>query len=272
MNQVQGGGIIYTDEMSNEFTLVRSTSYVVIAETSKRFGGVWFAAKKNSKKYAAKKAIDWLIANKRMPANGAVSFPKQDVPLVTDHTHSTSKNIQNETDTNDTFAAIVPHMAHKLGLKQPRYVYKKSSLNEPYVDAYADFDDPTIAPVGKVFGVFGKKKARDEVAKKVFVYLKDVEQTRLAVAGVKVDITDEQHEATSTEQINSHEADSKLANIDTTLEYEIDGQKCNQYVGAAASPKTSSFHCVHAQLQFEGFVNTFRLANSCYKFRLRPYD
>lgn len=49
-------------------------------------------------------------------------------------------------------------------------------------DGYADFGgDPRIdGKVGEVKNVHGKKNAKDEIARRVFSFLKDIERQRLA--------------------------------------------------------------------------------------------
>jgi len=159
----------------------------VITESSQQFGGntISFANKKNAKRYAAKKAVDWLIENKYMPADGSIKFPKAPppppAPKVKRAETSTSGSGSSSAGLPTTTAASqVPILCNTLGFTAPRYTLTQENKAVPLYDGYADFQgDPRIdGPVGKVMGVFGQKRAKEQIAEQVLSFLKDIERQR----------------------------------------------------------------------------------------------
>jgi hypothetical protein len=164
---------------------------VAISETLEEFGNsptvgdlkaITFSNKKNAKKFAAKKAVDWLIANERMPNNGDVKFPKvPTLPPVAKTKSRAPLSSQDSEDNQDNVAAQVPQLCYQLGFNVPRYNLTQAAPNSPLYDIYADFgDDPLIeGKVGEIQNVFGKKNAKEQCARRVFSFLKDIQRQRL---------------------------------------------------------------------------------------------
>jgi hypothetical protein len=152
----------------------RFITTVAISETSQQFGGnaISFSNKKDAKRYAAKKAIDWLIENQYMPSDGSVKFPK--VPQV-----SAASSTSRETKSK-SFAAQVPELCIKLGFTIPTYKSGQPIPPAPYYDMYADFGgDPRIeGKVGEVFNIYGQKNAKEKCAEKVLSFLRHIEKQR----------------------------------------------------------------------------------------------
>ncbi|KAE8451230.1 hypothetical protein EG329_004394 [Mollisiaceae sp. DMI_Dod_QoI] len=163
---------------------IRFRCFVSIQGFPEKFGGshfetepqnVSFSTKKYAKRYACKQAVDWLIANKHMPGDGTVKFAKPALPPPSPQVSSQGLS----------FTAQVPILSHRLGLQSPQYILSPASdvLNCPLWDGFADFaGDPRFGDEGKVGhvkGVFGKKNAKEEIAKNVHAFLKGVEADRL---------------------------------------------------------------------------------------------
>jgi hypothetical protein len=169
---------------------------------------VSFTNKKTAKQHAAKKAIDWLIENGKMPSDGSTTFPKvsiappqntvqspvQKLPQPNPQPqlqkrHSSSSNeatpsILNQpmrTPSSPSYPQLIPPLCHKLGINVPAYKFSAAQPNSPLWNAYADFQgDPRIdGPVGEVKNMFGKKNAKEEVSKEVWLFLKSIERQRL---------------------------------------------------------------------------------------------
>lgn len=151
---------------------VRFTTIVTIKESDQRFGhDVSFSVKKESKHYAAKKAIDWLIMNGFMPSDGTVKFPKPLLP----HVPLSKENKP------PTFASQVPDLCARLGFDCPKYEITKSSPHvESLHDGYAHFNgDPRVeGRVGECKNIYGKNKCKEMVAEEVLTFLKNIEKHR----------------------------------------------------------------------------------------------
>ncbi|POS85286.1 hypothetical protein EPUL_003686 [Erysiphe pulchra] len=120
-----------------------------------------FSAKKPAKQYAAKKAIDWLIKYNFMAADGTTHFSRLSNPQG----HSSFSK--------ESIASQVPDLCRRLGLNPPRYVIEPIVPSSPMYSGYADFgNDPRIKSfIGQVTGIYGRKNAKDHVAKEVVIFL-----------------------------------------------------------------------------------------------------
>ncbi|KAH8658659.1 hypothetical protein BGZ60DRAFT_383316 [Tricladium varicosporioides] len=151
---------------------VRFKTIVTIKESDQTFGeDVSFSVKKESKHYAAKKAIDWLIMNKFMPSDGTVKFPKPLLP----HVPISKENKP------PTFASQIPDLCARLGFDCPKYEINKSAPHvESLYDGYAHFNgDPRIeGRVGECKNVYGKHKCKETIAEEVLTFLKNIEKHR----------------------------------------------------------------------------------------------
>ncbi|KAH8801139.1 hypothetical protein F5882DRAFT_167609 [Hyaloscypha sp. PMI_1271] len=75
-------GLDYKEENLNS-GIIRFAYTIEIEESTQTFGGadLPFSNKQDAKQYAAKKAIDWLIANNHMPSDGSARFSKPPPPM-----------------------------------------------------------------------------------------------------------------------------------------------------------------------------------------------
>lgn len=206
-----GTGLDWTESVEVN-PLPRFSCVLVIHETLNRFGYetigstpklVSFGNKKTAKQYAAKKAVDWLTTNEYIPKDGAARHKSVPVPLpkkvkipppkpkvkaqqtpaaaITNCPGSPSSPLPNTPPGQTTFAGRIPELCHKLGINIPTYKFHQATPGSPLCDAYADFgDDPSIeGKVGQVMNIFGKKNAKEAVAKIAYAFLKDIERQRL---------------------------------------------------------------------------------------------
>lgn len=157
----------------------------VLAESPQPFGDdVSFSRKKDAKQYACKKAIDWLIENKFMPADG-VKFPKAKpaVPVPVAKPKGTAGSPLASAST--TYAGQIPALCNLLGFTPPTYVITRVSENAALYSGYAHFNgDPRIdGKVGEVSEVYGQKNAKEMIASELFSFLKDIERQRSQPVG-----------------------------------------------------------------------------------------
>jgi hypothetical protein len=159
----------------------------VIVESPEKFGDhVSFGNKKDAKKYAAKKAIDWLIANNYMPSDGSVKFPKPPTPVQVAQPRKPKSVSPSEpsipTDGTPTtkYTSKVPGLCTKLGFPPPRYeITRANAADHSFWNGYANFSDTRIeGRVGRVFNVWGKTNAKEQCAEIVYSFLKDIERQR----------------------------------------------------------------------------------------------
>lgn len=157
----------------------RFTCTVVIRETTLHFGAgsVNFGNKKTAKQYASKKAIDWLIANKFMPAGGSVKFPKASKAGPAQPKASASPSGEKP----KSFASQIPDLCTRLGFDVPIYEITKAQEGVSLYDGYAHFSgDPRITgKVGEVSNIYGQKKAKELIAQELLSFLKDIERQRM---------------------------------------------------------------------------------------------
>jgi hypothetical protein len=174
-------------EATIEKGIVRFAFTVKIAESPQSFGGeaLSFSNKKDAKKYAAKKAIDWLIANRHMPSDGSVKFRKAPTRIQAQLKKCKSVSpSESGTPTDGTppvkYTTKVPALCTKLGFPPPKYEITRAKADDhSFWHGYADFNDPRIeGKVGRVFNVWGQKNAKEQCAEIVYSFLKDVEKQR----------------------------------------------------------------------------------------------
>ncbi|EKD19147.1 hypothetical protein MBM_02384 [Drepanopeziza brunnea f. sp. 'multigermtubi' MB_m1] len=159
---------------------------LAISESEETFGNdtgglttkaISFSSKKLAKKYAAKKAVEWLIENGHMPADGGVKFPKVATPPVP------AARPKSPGGGTTSYTTRVPEICSRLGFTPPRYNITSAvkDMPGPLWDGFADFGgDPRIeGKVGQVTNVFGKKNAKEEVAKLVYSFMENIERHRL---------------------------------------------------------------------------------------------
>lgn len=183
----------------------------ILAESSQPFGGTAsFAKKKDAKQYASKRAIDWLIENNFMPANG-VKFPKPKAVIQTvPNPKVTSSKVASiaivkvnditpeppaPTPKATSLAGKIPELCTRLGFTVPRYEITRVSEQAPLYSGYAHFNgDPRIeGKIGEVKDIFGQKNAKEMIAETLHTFLKDIERQRMAA----VDNTDNPEADTS---------------------------------------------------------------------------
>lgn len=173
---------------------MRHTCIAIIPESVQKFGeGFSFSNKKNAKKYASKKAIDWLITHNYMPADGTVKFPKvqqlpqlppkpnTSVPPLAVSVPSPAASISSDAAKTKSWASQVPELCTRLGYDIPTYEITKTSETEAFYSGYAHFggDPRIVGKFGPVQNVYGQKRAKEEIAKELVSFLKDIERQRL---------------------------------------------------------------------------------------------
>lgn len=146
---------------------MRFTCTVTITESPTPFSDstVTFARKKDAKQHAAKKTIEWLIANNHMPANSSVSFPK---PVAVPAPAAGAK-------TKDTLSRSqqVVELCLRLALNLPTYRLEPQEACPAMWSGYAHFNGDPRMPgrVGEFSNIFGRKNAKEECAKGVLELL-----------------------------------------------------------------------------------------------------
>ncbi|KUI62151.1 hypothetical protein VP1G_09297 [Cytospora mali] len=169
-----------------------------------------FPRKKEAKQYAAKCAVEWLIAHSFMPSNlKDVTFPKGRVlpslsssfvkpstegsngaltPPAQKRQSPPKETTSDVTDFNDDGLAATKRVATlcpQLGLRPPRYVISVSASGaDGCYDGYPEFGhDNSSVPrgLGHVKNVEGQEKARQEVASLVLDHLLPLQKERQAL-------------------------------------------------------------------------------------------
>jgi len=147
---------------------------VVISESQTPLGDgtVSFARKKDAKQQAAKKTIEWLIANNHMPADGSVSFPNP-VVILPPATGAKTKD-------SPSCSQQVAELCLRLALNLPTYRLEPQEACPSMWNGYAHFNgDPRMpARVGEFSNVFGRKNAKEECAKDVLELLHGIAAER----------------------------------------------------------------------------------------------
>jgi hypothetical protein len=191
--------LIYTEEVV-PLAKPRFVCKINIYESPHSFGGnVSFSNKKDAKKYASKKAVDWLVGNGFMPTDGSVRFPKpaSATPAVIKAIGGvTLSPTASPKLAGNSYAGQIPALCSILGLAPPTYVVTKDRENAAFWSGYADFGGhPMIdGKVGEVRSVFGQKNAKEQIATEVFSFLKDIERQRI---GLEDDIDDRKRKRSS---------------------------------------------------------------------------
>jgi hypothetical protein len=160
---------------------------------------VSFSNKKDAKQFAAKKAIDWLIANNHMPSDGSARFPKPPPPMQIPQSKKSKPVSPSDPNTPSAegtvkYTTMIPPLCNKLGFSPPRYEIEKVN-NTAFWSGYAFFpDNPIIeGKIGEVSNVYGKDNAKLEIAEVVYKFLKDIERQR----GEQLDIDDRKRKRSS---------------------------------------------------------------------------
>jgi hypothetical protein len=114
-----------------------------------------------------------------MPADGSVKFPKV---VQSPAERRSSSGLLAPQPTPTSYAGQVPGLCHRLGFSIPKYEINPVAPNTALYDAWADFGaDPRIeGKVGEIKNVYGKKNAKEEVARVVISFLQDIERQRMA--------------------------------------------------------------------------------------------
>ncbi|KAG0651849.1 hypothetical protein D0Z07_1332 [Hyphodiscus hymeniophilus] len=186
------GGLTYAEQVVGSAP-ARFTCTALILESSQHFGKlISFSNKKDAKRHASKKAVDWLIENNYMPADGSVRFPKAAPPPVVkvlgpiqaanrSPVGVPSSRVATSTSTSTSYAGQVPELCNRLGFHPPTYEITKDSENVAFWSGHAHFGgDPRIeGKVGEVKSVFGKGNAKEQIAMEVLSFLRDIERLRM---------------------------------------------------------------------------------------------
>ncbi len=183
--KAEDGGLRYIDASNHDKHFPRFSCKVLIYENPQAFeDNITFTSKKSAKQYIAKKTVDWLIANKFMPADGSARFPKVRQPNIqADPSPTTGSSARSSSRSPPgtppiSYTSLIPELCIRLGFSPPKYVTNLE--NSPFTDMYADFGgDPSVnGKVGEVKNVFGRKNAKQQCAALVYKFLKDIERQR----------------------------------------------------------------------------------------------
>jgi hypothetical protein len=182
-------GLIYDETEHKTLAGPRFRCSVKILEGDQKFGdpNILFTRKKEAKQYASKKAINWLIEYKYMPADGSVRFPKPVVqPSAKVIGPQVPKSPAAKSPKGPSFASQIPDMCFKLGFNQPKYEIEKTCDTPALYKGYAHFQgDPRIvnSKIGEVTDIFGKSRVKEAIAEEVLSFLKDIERQRIETNG-----------------------------------------------------------------------------------------
>lgn len=151
-----------------------------------------------------------------MPDDGTVKLPKASAP-VTAATPATPATPARPTaqitakpatseHTTPSFTSKVPEICARLGFSPPRYDLSQVVEGGPLWDGFADFgaDPRIVGKVGEVKAVFGKKNCKEEAAKLVYAFMKDIERQRMAAS--EEDDKKRKREPTSSPEIHTKAA------------------------------------------------------------------
>lgn len=160
---------------------------VRIIEANHQFGDptLGFSVKKQARQYASKKAIDWLIFARKMPADGSVKFQKPSQQAQVPNSKIIGPKIPPNVKPKSkvTIAGQVPEMCIRLGFGMPTYKIESIApdMKLPMYKGYAFFPGE-VKIQGKIGElaepVHGQKAAKEEIAKVVLSFLKDIERQR----------------------------------------------------------------------------------------------
>ncbi|OCK84527.1 hypothetical protein K432DRAFT_288747 [Lepidopterella palustris CBS 459.81] len=145
-----------------------------------------FANKKGARFNAAREAVEWLRAEGFFPESGPVRKKK-----ANGNNPGSSTSGEGKIDTTGgSYAQKVAALALTLGLLTPEWRFAPPDPRAPgfcTVAAYFPHSPNHAGPIGEVRHVFGKKAAKEECAKKVLTYLKDLERERTEFAHSMLD-------------------------------------------------------------------------------------
>jgi hypothetical protein len=167
-----------------------------------------FNRKKDAKQYAAKLAIEWLVANGYMPDDGNVSFPKvrplQPQSASISASASANNNPANAASSSSTpasasastparpassptesFPQRVAMLCTSLAISPPTYKLVPHSEFPAMYSGYAVFENSplVIGKVGEFHNVHGKRNAKEVCAEKVVGFLEGIVKARRGEAG-----------------------------------------------------------------------------------------
>lgn len=134
-----------------------------------------FAGKKQARAAAAADAVRFLIAEGKLDAEGS-TFARKKAKLsagIMGHKFDPAEQ-SFKLGTESTYGQKVSDLAPLLGLSTPQYHLTPESLNAPnLLSGYATFTNSSHLPgqIGRVRNVFGKKGAKEAVAKEVWTVM-----------------------------------------------------------------------------------------------------
>ena len=137
-----------------------------------------FSSKKAARANAARVAVEHLIEIGELNPNGSPTKARKKTKL------GASVRIQGkglEVKTGSTYAQKVNDAYSLLGLQTPQYVLAAASASAPSIfSGHASFpNDPELPKeIGEVRNVFGKKNAKEEIAKGVWEVLRKLAEKR----------------------------------------------------------------------------------------------
>ncbi|KAI9777543.1 MAG: hypothetical protein M1839_008837 [Geoglossum umbratile] len=148
---------------------------VIDKRVSAPFGGRYtkFPSKRAAKTNAAREAVEWLTANNFMGPQGPPTKKKRKGGSISQVAPESGMIVEIKRTAN--FAQKVCELCPMIGLPPPEYRLLPDTNFESMYSGAAFFKDPIIPyePIGEVRNVYGKKKAKEEIAKGVLAFLKE---------------------------------------------------------------------------------------------------
>ena len=137
-----------------------------------------FSSKKAARANAARLAIEHLIGNGELNPNGSPTKARKKTKLGA---AVRSQGMGLEVKRGSTYTQKVNDAYSLLGLQTPQYVLTAASDLAPSIfSGYASFPNEPGLPkeIGEVRNVFGKKNAKEEIAKGVWEVLRKLAEKR----------------------------------------------------------------------------------------------
>ncbi|KAL2059691.1 hypothetical protein ABVK25_000984 [Lepraria finkii] len=136
-----------------------------------------FPSKKAARSNCAREAVEHLISEEQLNPDGSTKARKRAKPGTAGHIQDSGLEVKKGTSYTQKVQDICP----LLGLTSPQYILAPASNLVPNIlSGYASFPNQPGMPkeIGEVRNIFGKKNAKEEVAKGVWEVLQALAQKR----------------------------------------------------------------------------------------------
>ncbi|KAE9988774.1 hypothetical protein EG328_007378 [Venturia inaequalis] len=132
-----------------------------------------FGSKKLARQNAAREAILWLREHDHLREDGP---PKKKQKKHSSSVSSSSGSNRGDADIGISYAQQVNDLCTRHTIPVPTYDITPSSPTSPFYSAHARFTPGTIAngrPIGRVENIFGRRNAKEAVARNLVRYLEE---------------------------------------------------------------------------------------------------